>query len=58
MGVCCSAGVRTEEPKQMDKITATFVELSEHQPGQTISEYALILATLAIVAYIGYQLIG
>ena len=50
-------GVRRED-QQMDKITAALADPSKRQRGQAMSEYALILATLAIVAYIGYQLIG
>lgn len=42
----------------MDKINAIFAEPSERLRGQMMSEYALIVAILAIVAYIGYQLIG
>jgi Flp pilus assembly pilin Flp len=42
----------------MDKITATFVKLSEPRRGQAITEYALILATVAIVVFVGYQLVA
>ena len=42
----------------MEKITATFVKPSERQGGQAITEYALILATVAIVVFVGYQLVA
>jgi len=42
----------------MDKVTGTFVKLREWQRGQTMAEYALILAAVAVVCFIGYQLMG
>ena len=42
----------------MDKITRMFVKVREAQEGQTMAEYALILAAVAVVVFIGYQLMG
>jgi len=42
----------------MDKITGTFVKVREWHRGQTMAEYALILAAVAVVCFIGYQLMG
>jgi Flp pilus assembly pilin Flp len=35
-----------------------FVKLDEHRRGQTMTEYALILAAVAVVVYVGYQTLG
>jgi Flp pilus assembly pilin Flp len=42
----------------MSKITGMFVKVREYQRGQTMAEYALILAAVAVVVFIGYQLMG
>jgi Flp pilus assembly pilin Flp len=42
----------------MDKITGLFVKVREYQRGQTMTEYALILAAIAVVCIAGYNLIG
>jgi Flp pilus assembly pilin Flp len=42
----------------MNKITRAFVRVREYERGQTMAEYALILAAVAIVAFVGYQLMG
>jgi Flp pilus assembly pilin Flp len=42
----------------MDSITSAFVKVREYQRGQTMAEYALILAAVAVVVFIGYQLMG
>jgi Flp pilus assembly pilin Flp len=42
----------------MDKLTRMFVRVREAQEGQTMAEYALILAAVAVVVFIGYQLMG
>ena len=42
----------------MDKITGMLVKVREYQRGQTMAEYALILAAVAVVVFIGYQLMG
>jgi len=35
-----------------------FVKMREFRPGQTMAEYALIMAAVAVVVFIGYQLMG
>ena len=42
----------------MDMITRMFVEAREYQRGQTMTEYALILAAVAVVVFLGYQTMG
>jgi Flp pilus assembly pilin Flp len=42
----------------MDRIARMFVKVREGQEGQTMAEYALILAAVAVVVFIGYQLMG
>ena len=42
----------------MDKITKMFVKAREYQAGQTIAEYALILAAVAVIVFVGYQTMG
>jgi Flp pilus assembly pilin Flp len=42
----------------MDKITRLFVKAREYQRGQTMAEYALILAAVAVVVFVGYQAMG
>jgi Flp pilus assembly pilin Flp len=42
----------------MSKITGMFVKMREYGRGQTMAEYALILAAVAVVVFIGYQLMG
>ena len=42
----------------MDTITEMFVKMREYQRGQTMTEYALILAAVAVVVYVGYQTMG
>jgi len=42
----------------MDKITRMFVKVREYQQGQTMAEYALILAAVAVVVFVGYQTMG
>ena len=42
----------------MDKIVAKFIKVREFRPGQTMAEYALIMAAVAVVVFIGYQLMG
>jgi Flp pilus assembly pilin Flp len=42
----------------MDKITEIAVKVREYGRGQTMAEYALILAAVAVVVFIGYQLMG
>ena len=42
----------------MDKIARMFVKVREYQQGQTMAEYALILAAVAVVVFVGYQKMG
>jgi Flp pilus assembly pilin Flp len=42
----------------MDKITSTFVKMREYQRGQTMAEYALIMAAVAVVVFVSYQNMG
>ena len=42
----------------MEKITRLFVKVREYQRGQTMAEYALILAAVAVVVFVGYQTMG
>lgn len=41
----------------MDFVTRLYLRLKERQ-GQTMGEYALILAAVAIVAFAGYKILG
>ncbi|HKN13464.1 MAG TPA: Flp family type IVb pilin [Candidatus Binatus sp.] len=42
----------------MDKITRMFVKVREYQRGQTMAEYALIMAAVAVVVFVGYKTLG
>jgi len=42
----------------MDFITKMFVRAHNWRRGQTMTEYALILAAVAVVVYAGYQTMG
>lgn len=42
----------------MDQVRRIFVRVREYQRGQTMTEYALILAAIAVVCIAGYNLIG
>jgi Flp pilus assembly pilin Flp len=42
----------------MDKITSLFVKVSEYQRGQTMAEYALIMAAVAVIVFVGYEKMG
>ena len=42
----------------MDKITRLFVKVREAQRGQTMAEYALIMAAVAVIVFVGYQTMG
>jgi Flp pilus assembly pilin Flp len=41
-----------------ETLTRIFVKVREYRKGQTMTEYALILAAVAIVAYIAYEIMG
>jgi len=43
---------------KMHKIARMFVRVREFHCGQTMAEYALILAAVAVVAFVGYQTMG
>ena len=42
----------------MELIKGIFVTLRGYRRGQTMTEYALILAAVAVVVFAGYQLMG
>ena len=42
----------------MDKLTKLFVKVTERENGQTMAEYALILAAVAVIVYVAYQTMG
>lgn len=42
----------------MEFITKMFVKAQNWQRGQTMTEYALILAAVAVVVYSGYKTMG
>jgi Flp pilus assembly pilin Flp len=42
----------------VDKIARLFVKTREYQRGQTMAEYALIMAAVAVVVFVGYQTMG
>jgi Flp pilus assembly pilin Flp len=42
----------------MNFITKLFVKAQNWQNGQTMTEYALILAAVAVVVYAGYATMG
>jgi Flp pilus assembly pilin Flp len=46
------------EGQDMDLIRRAYVKAAEMGRGQTMAEYALILAAVAVVAYVGYSLMG
>ena len=42
----------------MNLIRKLYVKTNESARGQTMTEYALILAAVAVVVYVGYQTMG
>jgi Flp pilus assembly pilin Flp len=42
----------------MDTIRKLYVKADQFARGQTMTEYALILAAVAVVVFAGYQLLG
>jgi len=42
----------------MDFLTTLFVKVRERHKGQTMTEYALILAAVAVVVFVTYQIMG
>jgi Flp pilus assembly pilin Flp len=50
-------GVRRSE-RVMNAITKVVVRAREYNRGQTMAEYALILAAVAVVVFVGYETMG
>ena len=46
------------EDTVMEAIRKAYVKVTEYNRGQTMTEYALILAAVAIVVFLGYQTMG
>ena len=44
--------------RKMDMIRKLYVKGDEFARGQTMTEYALILAAVAVVVFLGYQTMG
>ena len=42
----------------MNKISRLVVRAREYSRGQTMAEYALIMAAVAVVVFVGYQTMG
>jgi Flp pilus assembly pilin Flp len=42
----------------MDTIRKLYVKADQMARGQTMTEYALILAAVAVVVFAGYQILG
>ena len=42
----------------MNLLTKLFVNVREWRKGQTMTEYALILAAVAVVVFVTYQVMG
>jgi Flp pilus assembly pilin Flp len=42
----------------MDRLNKWYLRLQEYQRGQAMAKYALILAVVAVIALVGYQLLG
>ncbi len=42
----------------MDKLTKLFVKVTERENGQTMAEYALIIAAVAVIVFVAYQKMG
>lgn len=42
----------------MNQVTKVIVRIRESRRGQTMTEYALILAAVAVVVYLGYETMG
>jgi Flp pilus assembly pilin Flp len=47
-----------EKEKGMSRITKLVVRAREFNRGQTMAEYALIMAAVAVVVFVGYQTMG
>jgi len=42
----------------VNTLTRILVKVREYQRGQTMAEYALIMAAVAVVVFVGYQTMG
>jgi Flp pilus assembly pilin Flp len=42
----------------MNMITKLYLKASDFARGQTMAEYALILAAVAVIVFVGYQTMG
>ena len=49
---------QTKEDRDVDTIKKAYVMVREYQRGQTMAEYALIMAAVAVVVFAGYQTMG
>jgi Flp pilus assembly pilin Flp len=49
---------RRKEDTKMDLIRKLYVKADGFARGQTMAEYALIVAAIAVVVYAGYQTTG
>jgi Flp pilus assembly pilin Flp len=50
--------IKQKEERKMDLIRKLYVKTNERACGQTMTEYALILAAVAVVVFAGYQTMG
>ena len=42
----------------MNLVRKAFVKITERERGQTMTEYSLIMAAIAVVAYVSYKALG
>ena len=42
----------------MDKLTKMLVRMTEGERGQTMAEYALIVAAVAVIVFVAYKTMG
>jgi Flp pilus assembly pilin Flp len=49
---------RRSRKVSMKSITKFVIQVREYGRGQTMAEYALILAAVAVVVFVGYQTMG
>ena len=54
----CSKHTNGRRDTQMDQIRKLYVKADGFARGQTMAEYALILAAVAVVVFVGYQTMG
>jgi Flp pilus assembly pilin Flp len=59
MGTNANFGKKKDRrTRKMDMIRKLYVKGDEFARGQTMTEYALILAAIAVVVFVGYQAMG